>query len=209
MKCKLYVTSSRNLQLTDNVQRRSTEHLILFISKGLGRSYYNTVTGMDADRVNIFHVADGNYIACAVTHYLVLDLFPSCNAALYQNLSYTGETKTICKNLLQFFLIVSDTAAASAQGICRTKNNRITDLIGECNTIFQVLNNQRRSYRLTDLLHGCLELQTIFCLLNGLGSGSDEFYTGLLEESSLVQLHSQIQSCLSAKGRQYTVRFFL
>ena len=203
---ELKITGGCNVQFA--LHPESFEYSV--ISKGLGRSYYNTVTGMDADRVNIFHVADGNYIACAVTHYLVLDLFPSCDAALYQNLSYTGETKTICKNLLQFFLIVSDTAAASAQGICRTKNNRITDLIGECNTIFQVLNNQRRSYRLTDLLHGCLELQTVFCLLNGLGSGSDKFYTGLLEESSLIQLHSQVGDLLPVRqeGRRCTVRLF-
>ena len=50
---------------------------------------------MNTNRVNVFHVADCNYISCTITHYLVLNLFPSCDTALNQNLTYTGKTKTI------------------------------------------------------------------------------------------------------------------
>ena len=208
MKSKLYVTSSGDLQLTDDIQCRSTEHLIFFIPQSLGRCYNDTVTGMHADRVDIFHVADGDHISCSVTHYLVLDLFPACDTTLNQNLTYTGQTKSICKDLFQFFLIVCDSTAASTKRIRRTKHYRITDLIGKCDTILQILNNQRRSYRLADLLHGCLEFQTVLCFFDGLGSRTDQFYTSLLEESSLIQLHCQIQSCLSSKSRQHAVRLF-
>ena len=34
----------------------------------------------------------GDAVACAVTHYFVLDLFPACNTTLYQYLSHTGQT---------------------------------------------------------------------------------------------------------------------
>ena len=45
---------------------------------------------MYAHRVDILHVADGDHVAGTITHYLVLDLFPSCDAALYKNLADTG-----------------------------------------------------------------------------------------------------------------------
>ena len=45
---------------------------------------------MYAHRVDILHVADGDHIACAVTHNFVLDLFPACDTALYKDLAHTG-----------------------------------------------------------------------------------------------------------------------
>ena len=38
---------------------------------------------MNANRVQVFHVADGDHVSCTVTHYFVFDLFPACDAALY------------------------------------------------------------------------------------------------------------------------------
>ena len=44
---------------------------------------------MDTNRVNVLHVADCDAVSCAVSHYLVLDLFPSGDTSLYKNLAYT------------------------------------------------------------------------------------------------------------------------
>ena len=89
MKSVLYVTSACDSKLCDNIQRRSTKHLVFFVSQCLGRSNYDGVTGMYTNRVNIFHVADCDTVACAVTHNFVFDFFPSCDAAFYQNFSYS------------------------------------------------------------------------------------------------------------------------
>ena len=50
---------------------------------------------MNTNRIDIFHVADGDHISGAITHYLVLDLFPACDAPLHQYLAHTGQTKTV------------------------------------------------------------------------------------------------------------------
>ena len=47
---------------------------------------------MHADGIDVLHVTYGDAVACAVTHYFVLDLFPACDTTLYQYLSYTGQT---------------------------------------------------------------------------------------------------------------------
>ena len=40
-------------------------------------------------RVQVFHITYGNAVTIAVTHYFVLDLFPSCDATFYQNFPNT------------------------------------------------------------------------------------------------------------------------
>ena len=51
---------------------------------------------MYTDRIDIFHVTYGDTVAVRITHYLILDLFPSCDTTLYQYLSDTGKTQTVC-----------------------------------------------------------------------------------------------------------------
>ena len=88
MKGKLHVAAACDFQFADNIQRGGTQHLVLLIPQGLGGSHHDTVSGVHTHRINIFHVADGNHIAGAVPHHLILDLFPSGNTALYQHFSH-------------------------------------------------------------------------------------------------------------------------
>ena len=170
----LYVTSTGDAQLADDVQRRCTQHLVLLIPQSLGRSHNDTVTGMHTHRVDIFHITNGNAVACTVTHNLVLDLFPAGDAALYQNLAYTGKTQTVLQDFFHLHRIAGDTAAAAAQSIGRTKHDRITDLFCESQTILHALYNERRSHRLTDLFHGALKFKTVLRPFDCLGCGTDQ-----------------------------------
>ena len=129
---------------------------------------------MHTNRVNILHVADSNAVPCTISHYLILDLFPSGNAPLYQYLTYTGKTKTILKNLSQFILIVGNTAATSAKCICWTKYYRITDGICKCQTIFYSSYHLRCCNRLPDLFHGIFKFLSVLCFTDRLGSSSDQ-----------------------------------
>ena len=134
----LYVASAGDVQLADDVQGGSTQHLIFFIAKGLGRCYDDTVSGVHADRVDVFHVADGDAVAGTIPHDFVLDLFPAGDAAFYQNLSYSGQTQTIFEDFYEFFVVMGDSAAASAEGVCRTQYYRVSDDLGKFYTVFYV-----------------------------------------------------------------------
>ena len=164
---------------------------------------------MNTNRINVLHVADCDAVSCTVTHYRILNLFPSCDAALYQNLADTGKAKAVLQDLSKLIFIMGNTAAASTKGISRTKYNRITDGIGKCKSILYCCNNLRCCNRLTDFFHGIFKFLTVLSLLNGLSCSSDQSYIMLLQETLFIQLHSQIQACLSAKSRKYTVRFLL
>ena len=174
MKRILYVTSAGDIQLADDIQRRGTEHLVLLVSQSLGRSDYDTVSGMNPHRVNIFHITYGNAVALAVTHHLIFDFLPACDAAFDQNLSDTGKSQSVRQDFFQFHHIVCDTAAASAEGVCRTKHDRISNLSRKCNTVFHIFHDKGRCYRFPDLLHGGLEFQTVFRLFDRLCCGTDQ-----------------------------------
>ena len=203
--CVLNVTSACDSKLCDNVQGRGTKHLVLFVSKSLGRSNYDGVSCVDTNRVNVLHVADSDAVSCAVTHYLILDFFPACDTALYQNLSNTGKTKTILQDLTKLVFIVGNSAAASAKSVSRTKNNRIANGIGKCKTILHRGNNLGSCNRLADFLHGILKFLTIFSFLNGLGCSTDQSYIMFFQEAFLIQLHGKVQTCLTAQGRKNAV----
>ena len=209
MKGVLYVTSTCDTKLCDDVQSGSTEHLIFLVSKCLGRCDYDGVTGMDTNRVDVFHVADCDAVSCTVTHYFVFNFFPSCDAAFYQNFSYTGKSESVLEDLSQFIFVVGNTAAASAKGVSRTENDRITDGSGKCDTIFYGCYDLGSCDRLANLFHGVLEFLTILSLLDGLGCGSDQTYIMLLEESLFFKFHCKVQTCLSSKCRKDAVRFLL
>src|SRR5699024_4873339 len=103
------------VQLADDVQRGSTQHLVLLVSQRLGRRHNDTVTRMHTHGVDVLHIADCDTVACAVTHHLVLDLFPSCDTALYEHLSHTGKPQTVLQDLHKLMGIVCDPASASSQ----------------------------------------------------------------------------------------------
>ena len=205
---KLYVTAAFNAQLGDDLQCGGTQHLVLIITQGLARCHNNRVAGVHANRVNVFHVADGDDIALAVTHDFVFDFLPACNTFLNQNLIYTGIQDTGSCNLTQLIPGISNTAAGTAQSICRTDDNRQTDFFGKSYRIFYAVNDLGGNDRLMDLLHGILKHLTVFCLVDGGGVGTQQLDVIFIQEAACHQIHGNIQTGLSAQCGQNGVRTF-
>ena len=209
MQRKLYVAAAGNLQLINDVQCRCTQHLIFLVGKCLGRSHNDGVTGVHADRIQVFHVADGDAVSCSVAHHFVLDFLPAGDAALHQNLPHSRKTETVLKNLAELCRIMCNTAAGAAQRVGRTQNNREADLFCEFYTVFHVLNDIGGCDRLADLLHGFLEHLAVLCLFNGQSRCSEELYAVSFQKSGFCKLHAKVQSGLSAQCREDGVRLLL
>ena len=167
MQRKLYVTASCYIQLIDNIKSRGTQHLIFLVRQGLGRSYNDTVSCVDADRINILHVADSDTVPCTVAHHFIFDLLPSCNAPLHQNLAHSGEPQTVFQNAFQLFLVVCNTAAASAKRISRPEHYRISNGIRKGDAVLNGLHHLRSRTGLSDLFHGILKGLSVLCLFDG------------------------------------------
>ena len=80
VQCKLTVTTALYLQFGNNVDRSGTQHLIFPICQSYSRGDNDTIAGVYADRIEIFHGADGDDVALAVTDHLKLDFFPAADA---------------------------------------------------------------------------------------------------------------------------------
>ncbi len=63
------------------------------------------VTGMDTDRVEVFHRADRNDVALGIANYLKLDFLPAGNTFFNQNLSDRGKTQAVLRDVAQFFFM--------------------------------------------------------------------------------------------------------
>jgi len=56
------------------------------VGEGLRRSDHDTLAGMDAERVEVLHVADRDAVVETVAHHLVLYLLPALERLLDQYL---------------------------------------------------------------------------------------------------------------------------
>ena len=63
---------------------------------------------MDADRIDVFHIADRNGRIVVVADHLVFDLLIPLDALLDQHLMHRGEGKRIAHHLAQLRLVVGE-----------------------------------------------------------------------------------------------------
>ena len=74
-----------------NPDGKFTKIVVLGIRQGLGWGNNDAFSRMDAERVEILHVADGNAVVIFVTDNLVLYLFPAFQGFLHKDLRREGE----------------------------------------------------------------------------------------------------------------------
>ena len=209
IECELYIAAALDAQLGDDLERRGAEHLIFVVAQRLRRRNDDRIAGVNADRIDVLHIADGDDVALSVAHDLVLDFLPACDALLDQNLIDAGVHDAARRDLAQLLPGVCDAAAGAAQCVCWTNDDRQTDLLGELNRVLYRVDNLGGDDRLVDLLHRVLEQLTILRLVDRGRIGAEQFDAVLLEESLGDQLHRDVQAGLSAQCREDGVRALL
>ena len=109
--------------------------MVLDVSQRLAGRDDDGFAGMNAQRVHILHVADGNAVIVAIAHHLVLNLFVVMQIALDQDLRSKGERARY--NLFQLFMIVCDARSLSAQRKTGPYHHRKADLRPDAQGIFK------------------------------------------------------------------------
>ena len=147
---------------------------------------------MHTNRVDVFHIADRDTVACTVAHHLILNFLPACNTPLHQNLPYPGKAKAVCQNLLQLDLVAGDAAAGAAKRISRPEHHRIADFIRKRHSVLDIFHHKGRGTRLPDLLHRLLKLQSVLRLADGFRRGAEKQHAMRRQKAGLIQLHPKI-----------------
>ena len=82
----LDVALADDAQVPDNVDGESAEELVLLVVQGLSRRDDDRLAGVNAHRVEVLHVADGDAVVLLIADDLVLDLLPAAQIFLDKDL---------------------------------------------------------------------------------------------------------------------------
>ena len=163
---------------------------------------------MDAQRVEVLHVTNGDTVVETVAHHLILYLFPSLQRLLYQYL--WRERESLLSLCQQLFLIIAEARTQTTQGIGSTQNDREA----QRGSSLLYLLDSRTSLALDGLNTYLVELLhkevTVFRIDNGLNRGTQHLHTVFLEDTTLIQFYTTVEGCLATKAEQDAVgTFFL
>ena len=108
----------------DDTQRRVPHELVFFVGQGLGRRNRNGITGMHAERVEIFDGADDDHIVLGVTHHFQFKLFPTGDRLFDQDFMRGRGLQAPLDNGLKFLRGLDDPPASPTKGPGRADNQR-------------------------------------------------------------------------------------
>ena len=147
---KLYVTAALDLQCPNDLQGAVPEHMIFFVGQRLRGTYHDRVAGVDAHRIQIFHVADGDGGVIDIPHHLVFDFLKALDGFLHQHLMHRRKCKGIFHDFTEFRFVIGKTAAGAAQCKGGTQHHRVADLACNGKAFIHGIRNIRGQNRLTE-----------------------------------------------------------
>ena len=117
--------------------------MIFLVGQGLGWADNNGIACVNAHRVQILHVTDGDGGIVCIPHDLVFNFLVALDGFLHQHLMHRRKRKGVFHDLPEFFLVVRKSSAGTAQGESRTKHNWITDFLCGFQSFFHRICNLR------------------------------------------------------------------
>ena len=158
---------------------------------------------MDAQRVEVLHITNGDAIVETVAYHLIFHLFPALQAFLNQYLR--REREGLLDQCVKFFLIVAETGAQTTKGISGADNDRITQLGCRTARVGGVLDRLALDCLHADLVQALHEQLAVFRIHNGLHGRSQHLDMILLQDTTLIERDATVQRRLSAKSQKDAV----
>ncbi|MNI19857.1 hypothetical protein D3C73_733040 [compost metagenome] len=164
---------------------------------------------MYAYRVEVFHITYHDTVIVGITHNLIFDFLHTGDASFNQALSDWAVTNTRSYCFFKLFFCVADTAASSTKCISRANDDWEADFFGKLHRFWNRCYNDTIWYRLLKFSHQVSEKIAIFCFLNSRQLSAQQFHILALKHACSCKLNSHVQSSLSTKCRQQTIRTLL
>ena len=162
---------------------------------------------MDAQGVEVLHVTNGDTVVVTVTHHLIFYLLPALQRLLHQHLG--RESEGLLGQLIQFFLVVTETRAQTTQCIGSTQDDRIAQVLCSLTCLFDGLASLALDGLHANLVEFLHEELAVLRVDDGLHRRTQHLDAILLEHAALIQFHATVQCRLTTKGQQDAVRTFL
>ncbi|GKT92902.1 LOW QUALITY PROTEIN: hypothetical protein Ct61P_10752 [Colletotrichum tofieldiae] len=191
----LDVALSDNTQVADDVDSRGTKHVVVFVGQGLRRSNNDGVTGVNAERVEVLHVAHRDAVVLRITNNLVLNLLPALHTALDEHLRTGG--KGLVAEIEQLGLVVGETTAKTTQGIGGSDNDGEANVLDARHGLVNVASRGRLGTFLANGVHATGEELAVLSGDDGVNGGTQDLDAELLE--LILELDTDLQSGLSTE----------
>mmetsp|Transcript_69997 Transcript_69997/g.158249 ORF Transcript_69997/g.158249 Transcript_69997/m.158249 type:complete len:236 (+) Transcript_69997:2344-3051(+) len=187
-----------------HVDGRAAKHVVLLVAQRLAGCDDDGVSGVDAEGIEVFHVAHRDAVVPGVAHHLVLHLLPPEHGLLHQNLRAHGEG--LGAHVEQHLLVVADARAEAAQRVGRADHHRVADLTGRRHRLFHRVACEALGDLLADLADFVREELAILRILDDLDLCAQHLHTVLLEDARVVKLDAAVEGRLPAHGDDDAVR---
>ena len=181
--------------------------MVFGVGKGLRGSYDNRLSGMDAEGVEILHVADRDAVVEPVAHHFIFHLFPALEALFYKYLWREGEG--FFSNSVQFFLVVAESGPQSSESISGTDDDGISEFFGGTAGILDILYGFRLDGLYVDFIKFLDKELAVFGVDDGLYGSSQYLHIVFVKSSGAEEFHTAVQCGLSAKGKHDALGAFL
>ncbi|MPM33851.1 hypothetical protein SDC9_80432 [bioreactor metagenome] len=157
---------------------------------------------MNTDRVEVFHVTDGNAVIISITDYFIFYFFPACNTAFNQCLADKAVFQAFVDDFIKFFFVACDAAASTTQSVGRSDDQWEADFIGKFLSCADCLNDCAFRNRLIDFFHCFLEQFAVFRSFDTFNLSTKQFNIVFRENTFFIEIHGQVQTDLSAQRSQ-------
>ena len=193
--------------MTHDADGEFAEFVVLCIRQSLRGSDDDALAGVDAERVKVLHVADGDAVVKAVAHHLIFHLFPAFQTFLNQNLRREGEG-FFCQTI-QLFFVVAESGAETAERVGGTEDDGIAETCGSIACLLDGFASLAADGFDTDFVEFFHEEFTVFGVHDGLNGRAEHLKSVFFKHSVSEEFHAAVQRGLSAEGKHDALRFFL
>src|SRR5712692_10824190 len=194
---ELHIALPDDIQASHNGGRGGPQRMIFAVVERLAGSDDNRLTGVDAQRVHVFHVTDGDAVVVAVAHYLVFDLFIVMQVVLDQDLGRESQRAT--DNLSQLPAVMRDARSLAAQRETGAHHDGKTDFLADMQRLCERFRAAALRRRYVDGAQVPREGLPVLGQQDSGDGGSQHTHIVFFQHTALEQFDTAVERGLPAK----------
>ncbi len=179
--------------------------LVFLVGQRQSRGDGDAVAGMHAHRVDIFNGADDDAVVRLVAHHFHLIFFPAQHALVDHHFTDRRRIEAGSHDHLEFFVVISDAAAAAPHGEAGTDDGRQAGDFFRRAGLVQRFDDAVLRHFQADAGHRVTEQQTVFRFIDALKLGADHLDIVFFECAGFRQRLGAVQRRLAAHGGQQRI----
>ena len=157
--------------MAHNLDGNAAQKVVFVVAEGLRGSHHNAFAGMDAERVEIFHIADRDTVVVTVANYLVFNLFPTFKRFFDKDLGRIRKGRF--GKAAEFVVVGTETRTETAESVRSTHNHGVADFADNIQSLVDIVDSHALSSFYANAVHHFGKQFSVFGVDNRL-NGSTE-----------------------------------